>query len=127
MCFNFLFNVKKTRKIISLQTRNNVERDWKRVTELLGQKSPSQLREALITADRCLDSVLKDLVDGETMGDRLKNSSDMFDRDLYNKIWEAHKIRNSLVHEAGYEPPYFVINQSVENLKQGIDSLGMNL
>ena len=127
MCFNFLFNVKKTTKIISLQTRNNVERDWKRVTELLGQKSPSQLREALITADRCLDSVLKDLVDGETMGDRLKNSSDMFDRDLYNKIWEAHKIRNSLVHEAGYEPPYFVINQSVENLKQGIDSLGMNL
>ena len=127
MCFNFLFNVKKTRKIISLQTRNNVERDWKRVTELLGQKSPSQLREALITADRCLDSVLKDLVDGETMGDRLKNSSDMFDRDLYNKIWKAHKIRNSLVHEAGYEPPYFVINQSVENLKQGIDSLGMNL
>ena len=127
MCLKFLFNVKKSNRIISLQTRNNVERDWVRVTELLDKKGPSQLREALITADRCLDSVLKDLIDGETMGERLKNSSNMFDRDLYNKIWEAHKVRNTLVHEAGYEPPYFVINQSVENLRQGLNSLGMNL
>jgi hypothetical protein len=127
MCLKFLFNVKKSNRIISLQTRNNVERDWVRVTELLDKKGPSQLREALITADRCLDSVLKDLIDGETMGERLKNSSNMFDRDLYNKIWEAHKVRNTLVHEAGYEPPYFVINQSVENLKQGLNSLGMSL
>jgi hypothetical protein len=127
MCFKLLFNVKKSRRIISLQTRDNVERDWKRVNELLEKKGPSQLREALITADRCLDSVLKDLIDGETMGERLKNASDMFDRDLYNKIWEAHKVRNTLVHEAGYEPPYFVINQSVENLRQGLNSLGMNL
>ena len=127
MCLKFLFNVKKSNRIISLQTRNNVERDWARVSELLDKKGPSQLREALITADRCLDSVLKDLIDGETMGERLKNASDMFDRDLYNKIWEAHKVRNTLVHEAGYEPPYFVINQSVENLKQGLNSLGMSL
>ena len=127
MCLKFLFNVKKSNRIISLQTRNNVERDWARVSELLDKKGPSQLREALITADRCLDSVLKDLIDGETMGERLKNSSNMFDRDLYNKIWEAHKVRNTLVHEAGYEPPYFVINQSVENLKQGLNSLGMSL
>ena len=55
MCLKF-YLIQKVKKIISLQTRTNVERDWARVTDLLIKRT-SQLREALIIADRCLDSV----------------------------------------------------------------------
>lgn len=125
MCFGFLFKIKNNRKIITVETRNKIQNDWRNIEVLLSQKGPSQLRQALITADKSLDNALKDLVAGENMGERLKNAEKMFDRDEYNKIWEAHKVRNNLVHESGYEPPYFVLTQSVENLKNGLERVGI--
>lgn len=125
MCFGFLFKIKNNRKIITVETRNKIQNDWKNIEVLLSQKGPSQLRQALITADKSLDNALKDLVAGDNMGERLKNAEKFFDRDEYNKIWEAHKIRNNLVHESGYEPPYFVLTQSVESLKNGLETIGI--
>ena len=125
MCLKFLFGLNNTRRIITVETRNKIQSDWKNIEVLLLQKGPSQLRQALITADKSLDNALKDLVAGENMGERLKNAEKMFDKDDYNKIWEAHKVRNNLVHESGYEPPYFVLTQSVENLKSGLEKVGI--
>lgn len=127
MFLDFLFGIKHFNKTISEITRNNISRDWKNIEILLSQKSPSQLRQALITADKCLDNALRDIVEGDSMGDRLKNSDRLFDRDLYNKIWDAHKIRNNIVHEAGYEPPYFVVTSAVNNLKEGLCALGVRI
>jgi len=127
MFLDFLFKKNLKNKTISAVTRDKVSEDWKNVEMLLSQKSPSQLKQALILADRSLDNVLKDVVAGNSMGERLKNAQNMFDRDTYNKIWEAHKVRNSLVHESGFEPPYFVIRQSVESLKKGLQAIGINL
>ena len=127
MILDFLFGIKNKNRVISESTRNNIYRDWKSIEVLLSQKSPSQLRQALITADKCLDNALRDICEGETMGERLKNSQNMFQKDLYNKIWEAHKIRNNIVHEAGYEPPYFVVTKAVDDLKEGLSSLGVRL
>jgi hypothetical protein len=127
MFFDFLFRKSINRRIVNENTRNNIIRDWKNVRLLLSQKGPSQLRQALIVADKSLDNALRDIVDGDTMGERLKNAEKMFDKDLYNKIWEAHKIRNTLVHESGYEPPYFVVTQAVENISKGLATLGINI
>lgn len=125
MCFGFLFKIKNTRRVLTVETRDKIQNDWRNIEVLLSQKGPSQLRQALITADKSLDNALKDLVAGENMGERLKNAEKMFDRDEYNKIWEAHKVRNNLVHESGYEPPYFVLIQSVESLKNGLERVGI--
>jgi hypothetical protein len=125
MCLKFLFGLNNTRRIITVETRNKIQSDWKNIEVLLSQRGPSQLRQALITADKSMDNALKDLVAGENMGERLKNAEKMFDRDEYNKIWEAHKVRNNLVHESGYEPPYFVLTQSVESLKSGLERVGI--
>lgn len=127
MIFDFLFKKTLKHKVIAADTRNKVVDDWRNVEMLLNQKSPSQLKQALIIADRSLDNALKDIVDGNSMGERLKNAQNTFSYDVYNEIWEAHKVRNSLVHESGYEPPYFVVIQSVESLKKGLQSLGINL
>lgn len=127
MFLDYLFGKKVGGKIITVETRNNIDKDWKNVVVLLSARGPSQLRQALITADKSLDNALRDIVPGETMGERLKSAESKFDRDLYNKIWEAHKVRNNLVHESGFEPPYFVVTQSVENLKKGLQALGINI
>jgi len=127
MIFDFLFKKTLKHKVIAADTRDKIVDDWRNVEMLLNQKSPSQLKQALIMADRSLDNALKDIVDGNSMGERLKNAQNMFSYDVYNEIWEAHKVRNSLVHESGYEPPYFVVIQSVESFKKGLQSLGINL
>ncbi len=127
MIFDFLFKKTLKHKVIAANTRDKIVDDWRNVEMLLNQKSPSQLKQALIMADRSLDNALKDIVDGNSMGERLKNAQNIFSYDVYNEIWEAHKVRNSLVHESGYEPPYFVVIQSVESFKKGLQSLGINL
>lgn len=126
--FNLLFGGRKIyKRTVTQLTETNILADWRTVSVLVSQKTPSSLKNALITADKTLDNALRDMVDGETMGDRLKNSESMFDRSLYNKIWDAHKIRNNLVHESGYEPPHFVITEAIQNLKIAVQSLGLRI
>lgn len=106
------------------QTQKMIQNDLRNVDTLMQGKSPSQLRQALITADKALDNALRDVVSGENMGERLKNAYTLFDKNLYNQIWSAHKMRNALVHESGYEPPHHMITVGVNNLKKGLKSLG---
>jgi hypothetical protein len=89
--------------------------------------APSQLRQALIAADKSFDNALKERFPGETMAERLKNARTFFDRPVYQKIWDAHRMRNSLVHEAGYDPPHFMLKEAVSNLKTATMLLGITL
>jgi hypothetical protein len=108
---------------VSPETAGRIKSDWKNIGKLVTSKGPSQLKQALITADKTLDNALKEIVAGETMGERLRNAKDLFDYETYNKIWEAHKVRNNLVHEAGYEPPHHMITDAIEKLRRGLNSL----
>jgi len=127
--FDFLFGGATPTRTGSLrrETEENIKRDWDAIRILLQQKGPAQLRQALITADKSLDNALKDLVIGEGMGERLKNSRELFDRNIYNKIWDAHKLRNNLVHESNFEPPYFMVIEAVNILKEGLMNLGLKV
>lgn len=116
-----------SRSTVSRETEAKIQRDWENIEVLLKQKGPSQLRQALITADKCMDNALRDISKGETMGERLISSESRFDSITYNKIWEAHKLRNNLVHESGFEPPYFVLIEGVEKLKKGLTALGVKI
>ncbi len=110
---------------VTAHTIKMIQSDMRNVDTQLQSKQPSQMRQALITADKALDNALKDSVHGETMGERLKNAANLFDRDLYNKIWGVHKMRNALVHESGYEPPHHMITQGIDTLKKALNSLGV--
>lgn len=125
--FSLLNNLIFKRKSISTDTADKIRRDWANINNLLKGKSPSQLRQALITADKTLDNALRDIVDGQTMGERLKNARDKFDPITYNKLWDAHKIRNNLVHEADYEPTYFVLEEAVSKFKKGLLELHVKI
>jgi len=111
--------------IVSVKTAEDIRRGWSSVNIALETKVPSQLKQALITADKSLDNALRDIASGETMGERLKNAKDRFDRDTYDKIWKAHKVRNSMVHETTYEPSYYVLIEAINGLKKGLTSIGV--
>jgi hypothetical protein len=115
------------RSSVRQETEIKIKRDWENIELMLQQKSPAQLKQALLTADKAVENALKDVVTGDTMGECLKNAKDKFDPVTYNKLWEAHKIRNSLVHESGYEPPYFMLTEAIGNFKKGLITLGVRV
>lgn len=107
-------------------TEDKISAGWQRVSEMVKASSPSSLRQAVVEADKIFDAALKYLVQGEMMGERLKNAKELFrDRDVYQGVWEAHKVRNALVHEESYEPPYYVTKEMVEKFKVGLEALGV--
>ncbi len=126
--FDALFGkVNFFRTTVTPETEAKIKADWLKINQLVTLGKPSNLRDALITADRSLDTALKELVTGENLGERLKNASQKFDRTQYNLIWEAHKMRNALVHESGFEPPYFVLKKAIEDLRAALVVLGIRV
>lgn len=115
------------RVTVSADTQSRIKSDWRNIQTLINGGQPSQLRQALITADKSLDNALRDVVAGDSMGERLKNAKDKFDWAVYDKIWKAHKIRNSLVHESGYEPTHTMVTNAIDDLKKGLNRLGVSV
>lgn len=105
-----------------------IQTEWARVEELVKIGQPSQLRQAVIKADNLLDFALSRLTTGTTTGERLKNARSYFkDYVVYQGLWEAHKVRNALVHEADYEPTHYVVKDAVGKYKRGLEALGARL
>lgn len=74
-------------------------RPWQEVQQRIGSASPVDWNFAVIQADAIFDAVLKDMgLAGETMGDRLKRL-DRSKLAALDDVWEAHKLRNRIVHE----------------------------
>jgi len=82
---------------------------------------PYKIKHALIEADKLLDHVMKMKgMKGTDMGSRLKLSKKYFEWNTYNSIWEAHKMRNRLVHEVEMQGSVSEIKKYYKDLGKGI-------
>ena len=120
--FKLIFGKSSKKKDIHLKIH---EDEWKKINEDLKSPSPAVLKNTLIRADKSLDNVLKELTTGTTMGERLISGKKLFSEVTYQEVWAAHKIRNSMVHETGFEPPVYVLTKSINQLKKGVKELGV--
>jgi len=90
------------------------------------QKSASGMKNSLIEADKLLDYVLRGRgYRGTTMAERLKNADSNFTR--RESVWRAHKLRNAIVHEVGYDLVPQQVEHAVTDLGQAIRDLGVKL
>lgn len=79
-----------------------VERKWQRVVEHINSANPSDWRLAILEADILLTEMLEERgYRGETVGESLRQISAR-EHPVVEKAWEAHKVRNEIVH-AGVE------------------------
>lgn len=83
----------------------------------------SSRKDAVIKLDSLLGKSLSYAgVKGDSVGERLKNARDLFDRRVYDDIWKAHKLRNRLVHEQ-HEPAKNETDKAVSVLTSAIRRL----
>jgi len=58
------------------------------------------LKNLMVEIDKLYDYTLIQMnFSGNTMADRMNESMNYFTKEEFNRIWEAHKARNILVHE----------------------------
>lgn len=97
---------------------------WAQIEQLMQLGNSSNYAKAILEADKLLDHLLKvKRAPGLTMGDRLKASRNLFSHEGYNAAWQAHKIRNELVHNSGFEATDFIAKPAIENFKKAIHEL----
>jgi len=70
------------------------------IEELLHSDNQIELRHAVMEADKLIDWILKKKgYSGVTFADRLRSAEKDIPEDIYNNIWQGHKIRNQIAHE----------------------------
>jgi hypothetical protein len=86
------------------------------------QTGASGLKSAINEADKLLDHVMKQLgYEGERMGERLKQAGPRFtDR---NNVWRAHKLRNALAHEIGFDLVPSQAKEALQDFEQALKDL----
>jgi len=79
-----------------------IVKQWAKITARLETGIESEAKLAIIEADSMLDDILKKMgYGGESLGDRLKSITTATIQNIA-EIWEAHKIRNNIVHDPDY-------------------------
>jgi hypothetical protein len=79
-----------------------VVKAWAKITGRLEVGIESEYKLAVIEADSILNDILKRMgFGGETLGERLEKLTVATLPNL-EQIWEAHKIRNNIVHDPDY-------------------------
>ena len=75
---------------------------WEEIERHINSTREAEWKFAVIEADKLVDDQLKGAgFPGDTMGDRLMNIQPGQLTTLQS-LWEAHKIRNRLVHDTNY-------------------------
>lgn len=104
--------------------REYVEAKWQEIEQLMRLGQPSNYSRAVLEADKLLDHILKGYrAPGTTMADRLKASQNRFSPEGYNAAWQAHKVRNELVHNSQFQLMDYSAKSAINNFKRAIDEL----
>lgn len=96
---------------------------WLKVENGLVKADPRTYNMAVIEADKLLDKALNEMgTPGKTMGEHMKRVNDRFEKP--NAVWSAHKLRNQIAHEHGFEADYGQASRALSAFRQALKDLG---
>lgn len=102
-----------------------VAKQWSDIQTTVGLGGTSHFAQGVVAADKLLDHVLKQKgYSGDTMGERLKSAADDMSPAVYHNTWQAHKLRNQLVHEVGHEVMSFQVKEAIQQYEHALRELG---
>jgi hypothetical protein len=116
--------IRYSRLSIDHKDRELVKQKWAEIQDLMVLGRPSNFRQAILEADKLLDFVLKKMnYKGPSLADRLRAARDRFSD--YQGVWDAHKIRNRLVHEVGSEIFNWDAKEAIKKFEKAFKDLGV--
>lgn len=104
--------------------RKGILARWAEVESMAKDGSELQLKMAVLEADKLLDHALKAMaIPGTTLGERLKFAA--YKHPKIKRVWNAHRLRNQLVHESSFylSPP--LARSAVKDYKEALKMLNL--
>ena len=102
-------------------TREQIKERWQEIVKV-SESGTMGAKMAIIEADKLLDTALKSLMmSGSTMGERLKFAGYTYP-ELRN-VWNAHKLRNQLVHETTFELSHSQAKSAIRDFERALRTL----
>ncbi len=107
---------------VTTMTRDQIYTRWQTIEGMAGTGG-NGLRQAINEADKLLDHVLRQQgARGDSMADRMRSFNSRFSK--RDDVWRAHKIRNALAHEVGYDLVPSQAREAIEGFRQALTDLG---
>lgn len=92
----------KRKRGISNEDKQYIRGKRIEIESLLNSQNVIELKHAVMEADKLVDHTLKlKGYSGESFADRLRSAEKFMDRNTYESLWYAHKIRNQIAHDNG--------------------------
>lgn len=103
--------------------KSRLKKKWEKIRARLEEKDEANLKLAVIEADNFIDYLLKRIsYKGETMAERLKQIKPAQLKNLDN-LWQAHKVRNNIVHEPNFKLTLHQAEEAIENYEKVLEEL----
>lgn len=98
---------------------------WEKIVAKAEVASPSVLSMTIIEADSFVDDALKRMgLKGEHMADRIEQLASEDIRTL-DRLWEAHRIRNDIVHTPGFSLSAETARRVLKNYEEFLREVGV--
>lgn len=98
---------------------------WSDIQTTIGLGGATHFGSAVIAADKLVDYVLRQKgYAGETMGERMKSAKGDLSGRVYDGLWQAHKLRNTLVHEIQGEVMSYQAKEALAQFELALRELG---
>ncbi len=105
--------------------RGGVGMKWEEIMRHIDSPREAEWKFAVIESDKLVDEVLKSAgYPGETMGERLVNI-DKAQLVSLEGLWEAHKLRNKIAHDANSFVRYAQAKRAIELYEKALQELGV--
>lgn len=96
---------------------------WLKIENGLERSDRRSYNFTVLEADKLLDRALNEMgIPGKSMGEKLKKIGDKMPE--INRIWQAHKLRNQIVHESDFELSYEQARRALAIFRQALKDLG---
>lgn len=120
----FTIFTKRPKKAVTLHAEAFRDQ-WQAIIKKIASDSPEIWKLALIEADSLVDDLLKHLnYPGEHMADRLAKL-DRNDFTTLDRLWNAHRVRNNLVHIADFKISQDKIKGILEDYEAFLKEIGV--
>jgi hypothetical protein len=99
------------------------DKRWEMILARLKRGDEANLKLAVIEADNLLDEILKRMaLPGRDMGERLQQF-ETHELASLDRVWQAHKLRNQIVHEPGIHITQEQAEEAVANIEAALKEL----
>lgn len=118
--FKLLFGKRKT-----LFNKQENFKKWLEIEKLLNSGDIIHAEQAVMRGDKFFENILKIAgVNGNTFADKLRSYEKKFSSNIYQYVWDAHKLRNKIAHNAEYKPTIEECKNALNKFRQGLENIG---